>query len=167
MITFATILICLFIVFLTNHFIIKSTQRKFPKNTEAENLRLTEKFRQTVLIFGLVMIFISMLYINVFYKSESQIIAEKVKKEELDGISAKRLAEEKEIKRLGLTKNEIDILNQREISVKNLSDEVKNAYSILKSQKYFVDTEIIRFTGMAKKPNVLNLKKALKKPEIH
>lgn len=151
MITFATILICLFIVFLVNFVIVKSTQNKFPNNTEVENLRSTEKARKTVLILGLAMIFISMLYINVFYKSETEILAKKKEKEELDKISIKKLAEDNEIKRLGLTKKEIEILNQHETVVKNLSDEVKNAYSILKSQKYFVDTEIIRFTGLAKK----------------
>lgn len=151
MITFATILICLFIVFLINFIIVKFIQNKFPNNTEAENLRSTEKSRKKVVILGLAMIFISMFYINVFYKSETEILAEKKGKEELDKISVKKLAEENEIKRLGLTKKEIEILNQHEIIVKNLSDEVKNAYYILKSQKYFVDAEIIRFTGLAKK----------------
>lgn len=151
MLTFTTILICLFIVFLVNFVIVKSIQDKFPNNTEAETLRSTEKSRQTVLILGLVMIFISILYINIFHKSEKEILAEKQKKEKLDKISVKKIAEDNEIKRLGLTKSEIEILDQHEISVKNLSDEVKNAYSILKSQKYFVDTEIIRFTGLAKK----------------
>jgi len=151
MITFATILIFLFFIFLINAIILKSTQNKFTNNTEAENLRLTEKSRQTVLVLGLIMIFISMFYINIFYKSKEEILAEKEKKEEIDKISAKKLAEDKEVKRLGLTKNEIEILNQHEIPIKGLFDEVKNAYSILKSQKYFVDTEIIRFTGLAKK----------------
>ncbi|MCT2562102.1 hypothetical protein [Chryseobacterium herbae] len=114
-------------------------------------MKSTEKARQTVLILGLVMIFISTFYINFFYKSEEEIFAEKERKEELDKISVKKIAEENEIKRLGLTKNEIEILNQHEIAVKNLSEEVKNAYYILKSQKYFIDTEIIRFTGLAKK----------------
>lgn len=70
MLTFTTILICLFIVFLVNFVIVKSIQDKFPNNTEAENLRSTEKSRQTVLILGLVMIFISILYINIFHKIE-------------------------------------------------------------------------------------------------
>jgi len=151
MITLTTILIFLFIVFLINFVIVKSTQNKFPNNTETENLKLTEKSRQTVLILGFAMIFISVFYINIFHKSEEEIFAEKKKKEELDKISAKKLAADNEIKRLRLTKNEVEILNQHEILIKNLSDEVKNAYSILKSQKYFVDTEIIRFTGLAKK----------------
>ncbi|MPT31367.1 MAG: hypothetical protein E2600_06815 [Chryseobacterium sp.] len=55
------------------------------------------------------------------------------------------------MKRLGLTKNAIEILNQYAITFKSLSDEVENAYYILKSEKYFVDNEIIRFTGLAKK----------------
>lgn len=151
MITFTTILICLFIVFLVNGIIIKSKRNKFPNNTEAENLKSTEKYRQIVLVFGLVMIFISMFYVNTFYKSKEEILIEKEKKDELDKISSKKLAEDNEIKRFGLTKNEIEILNQHDIPIKGLSDEVKNAYSILKSQKYFVDTEIIRFTGLAKK----------------
>ncbi|WP_213280026.1 hypothetical protein [Chryseobacterium indologenes] len=141
MITFATILICLFIVFLVNSIIIKSKRNKLPNNTEAENLKSTEKSRQIVLIFGLVMTFISIFYVNTFYKSKEEILTEKEKKDELDKISAKKLAED----------NEIEILNQHDIPIKGLSDEVKNAYSILKSQKYFVDTEIIRFTGLAKK----------------
>ncbi len=151
MITFTSILICLFVVFLINFVIIKSIQNKFPHNTEAENLRLTEKSRQAVLILGLIMIFISIFYINFFHKSEEEILAEKKKKEELNKISAKKIAEENDIKRFGLNKSEVEILNQHEIVIKSLSDEVKNAYSILRSQKYFVDTEIIRFTGLAKK----------------
>ncbi|WP_369842146.1 hypothetical protein [Chryseobacterium tongliaoense] len=114
-------------------------------------MRLTEKSRQKVLILGLAMIFISMFYINIFHKSEEEILAEKKKQEELDKVSAKKIEEENEIKRLGLNKSEVEILNQHEIVIKSLSDEVKNAYFILRSQKYFVDTEIIRFTGLAKK----------------
>lgn len=151
MITFAIILIFLVIIFFVNSVIIKSTQNKFPKNSEAENLRLTEKFRNMVLILGLAMISISIIYVNFFYKPALEISAEKEKKEELDRISAQKLAEENEIKRLGLTKNEIEVLNQHAITVKSLSDEVENAYYILKSKKYFIDTEIIRFTGLAKK----------------
>lgn len=163
MITFVIILTCLFIIFLVNSVIIKSTQSKFPKNTVAENLRLTEKFRQAVLILGLVMIFISIIYINFFYKSELEILAEKEREEELDKIVAKKLAEENEMKRFGLTKNEIEILNQHEITVKSLSDEVENAYFILKSQKYFVDTEIMRFTGLAKKAKESEFKSRIDK----
>ncbi|QWT87320.1 hypothetical protein KBP46_05535 [Chryseobacterium sp. PCH239] len=151
MITLIIILTFLIIIFLVNSVVIKSTQSKFPKNTEAQNLRLTEKFRQSVLIFGLATIFLSIIYVNFFYKSSLEISAEKEKQQELDRISARKLAEENEIKRLGLTKNEIEILNQHAITVKSLSDEVENAYYILKSKKYFVDTEIIRFTGLAKK----------------
>jgi len=151
MITFTTILVLLFIIFLVNFLIVKSTQSKFPNNIKNENLRSTEKARQLVLVLGLAVIFISVLFINAFYRTESEILAERERKEESDKISAKKLAEDNEINRLGLTNGEVEILRQHEITVKDLSDEVKNAYSILKSQKYFVDTEITRFTGLAKK----------------
>ncbi len=86
-----------------------------------------------------------------FYKTESE-IAEERKREEISAeISAEKLAKDNEIKQWGLTPTEFEILFQHEITVRSPSDEVKNAYMILKSQKYFVDTEIIRFTGLAKK----------------
>src|ERR1700750_2215193 len=129
MITFAIILICLFIIFLVNFLIVESTQSKFPHKTKTENLKSTEKARQAVLILGLIMIFISTCYINIFYISETEILAKKKEKEELDKISVKKLAEANEIKRLGLTKKEIEILNQHEIDVNRLADEVQNAYS--------------------------------------
>ncbi|CEJ70102.1 hypothetical protein BN1195_02406 [Chryseobacterium oranimense G311] len=73
MITLIIILTFLIIIFLVNSVVIKSTQSKFPKNTEARNLRLTEKFRQSVLIFGLATIFLSIIYVNFFYKSSLEI----------------------------------------------------------------------------------------------
>lgn len=51
----------------------------------------------------------------------------------------------------GLTVKEKEILAQKELPISSIGDEVKNAYFILKSDKYYVDTEIIRFTGLAKK----------------
>lgn len=50
----------------------------------------------------------------------------------------------------GLTAKEKEILSQ----VKNnttLDSEIKESYKILKSQFYFIDTEIIRFTALSKK----------------
>lgn len=67
---------------------------------------------------------------------------------------------------MGLTKNEIEILNQHAITVKSLSDEVENAYYMLKSKKYFVDTEIIRFTGLAKKTKGSKFEGKIEKTEI-
>ncbi|NPA08375.1 MAG: hypothetical protein GXO46_05260 [Chlorobi bacterium] len=163
MITFTTILVLLFIVLLVNFLIVRFRENKFPDKTKNENLRSTEKVRQTVLTSGLAMIFIAMLYINFFYKTESEIAAEKERKEKSDKISAEKLARENDIKRLGLTSTEVEILLQHEIPVNNLADEVKNAYEILKSQKYFVDTEIIRFTGLAKKTKGSEFAKRIEK----
>jgi hypothetical protein len=50
MITLVTIFVFLVIIFLINSLILKSTKNKFPKNTEAQNLRLTDKSIQMVLI---------------------------------------------------------------------------------------------------------------------
>lgn len=58
MITLVIVLVFLGTIFLVNYVVIISTQYKFPKNTEAQNLRLTEKFRQSVLILGLTIIFL-------------------------------------------------------------------------------------------------------------
>ena len=66
MITLTIILIFLFTIFLINSAVIKSTQNKFPKNSEGQNLRLTEKSRQLVLTLGLDMIFLSIIYVNFF-----------------------------------------------------------------------------------------------------
>lgn len=43
------------------------------------------------------------------------------------------------------------ILNQRQMEVNNNSDEIKNAYKILKSDHYYIDTEVIRFTALYNK----------------
>ncbi|MEC5156661.1 hypothetical protein [Chryseobacterium sp. MP_3.2] len=51
----------------------------------------------------------------------------------------------------GLTVKEKEILNQHQIPISNIEDEVKNAYLILKSDKYYIDTEILRFSGLSKK----------------
>lgn len=51
----------------------------------------------------------------------------------------------------GLTAKEKEILDQRKIPITTIDDEVKNAYSILKSEEYYIDTEILRFTGLSKK----------------
>ncbi|WP_378103990.1 hypothetical protein [Chryseobacterium sp. sg2396] len=163
MITFTTILVFLFIIFLTNSAIKNSAKNKFPKNTEAQNLRSTEKARQTVLVVGVIMIFISTLFINAFYQTESEIADERERKEISDKISAEKLAQENDIKRWGLTPTEYEILLQHEITVNTLADEVKNAYKILKSRKYFVDTEVIRFTGMAKKTKGSEFAKRIEK----
>lgn len=114
MITLATILAGLFFVFLINSLIIKSKKIKFSKQTETQNLKSTEKIRHTGVVSGLVLLFISVLYINFYYQSETEILAEKQKKEELDKLSRKKLAEDSEIKRLGLTKEEDEILKQHE-----------------------------------------------------
>lgn len=163
MITLATVLIGLFFIFLINFLIIKSKRAQFPKQTETQNLKLTEKTRNLVVVLGLLLIFFSVLYINFYYQSATEILAEKEKKEELDKLSRKKLAEDNEIKRLGLTKEEVEILNQHEISVNSLSEEVKNAYLILKSQKYFVDTEILRFSGLSKKTKDSEFEKRVEK----
>ena len=43
------------------------------------------------------------------------------------------------------------VLNQRQMEVNNDSDEIKNAYKILKSDHYYIDTEVIRFTALYNK----------------
>ncbi len=43
------------------------------------------------------------------------------------------------------------VLNQRQMEVNNDSDEIKNAYKILKSDYYYIDTEVIRFTALYNK----------------
>lgn len=60
-------------------------------------------------------------------------------------------------------KDSIAVLNQRIISVKNADDEVKNAYLILKSGKYFIDTEILRFKGLSEKFKNTKYKSKLEK----
>jgi hypothetical protein len=55
------------------------------------------------------------------------------------------------------------ILAQRAIPVSNFDDEVKNAYKILLSKKYFKDTELIRFKGLYKKGENTKYAKRLKK----
>lgn len=56
-----------------------------------------------------------------------------------------------------VTTNEIDfnhktdtlaILNQRQMDVKNEDNEIKNAYKILHSNYYFIETEVIRFRAL-------------------
>lgn len=163
MISLVTFLVGSFILFLINLIILRSQKTKFPNQTEDQNLQSTEKIRNKVLSIGFSLIFLIILFINLFYKSEKEILAEKEKKEELDKFSRKKQAESNEIKRLGLTEKEVEILQQHEIPINSLSDEVRNAYSILKSQKYFVDTEILRFTGLAKKTKGSDFEKRVEK----
>ncbi len=66
MITLTSIVLLLFIIFLLNSAIINSAKNQFPKNSAVQNLKATEKIRQTILIVGLVIVFISVVYINFF-----------------------------------------------------------------------------------------------------
>lgn len=55
------------------------------------------------------------------------------------------------------------ILNQRQMDIKNEDDEIKNAYKILKSKEYYIDTEFIRFRALHNKFRRTKYEQRLKK----
>lgn len=126
-------------------------KNKNPQKSVKEVLEKSQEAININAIFWLFILIAGIYYINFEYKTETEknkIEEEKIAKNKILNAEKEKAAE---IKRLGLTKEELSILSQRQMDVTDFPSEVANAYKILKSDFYFVDTEKIRFTGLAKK----------------
>ncbi len=163
MVSFLIIITVFFLVYFLNNYIRKSIVKKNPNFTAEEVQNKLNGDSAMVFFIGIVVILMSLFYVNVVYMSPS----EKLQKEKLELADRKKAEAEKVLKeeydRLGLRSNEISILKQNVIPIGSLEDEVKNAYIILNSKKYFIDTEIIRFTGLLKKVKGTLFEKRVKK----
>lgn len=151
MFTTLLIVVTLFLMIISVRTIITKQKKRYPEKSDAENEKTVQQTTSAILYTGLLIIVVGIIYFNFFYKTSEEKKVEQIAENKKNQADAKIRNEQELFKKFGLRPQEIEILNQHKIEIKNIDDEVKNAYQILKSQEYYIDTEIIRFTGLAKK----------------
>lgn len=118
----------------------KEQIEKEKRKERAEKKRIQDKkdTQKGCFIISLVMVvFILLFYLNKDKFSENEISESKKNYAKSDYSNPKT--------------DTLAVLNQRQMEVNNDSDEIKNAYKILKSDHYYIDTEVIRFTALYNK----------------